>query len=157
MITIIAVILLTAADQIIKLLTVKYIKPCGSIEIIKNILNFSYVENRGAAFGIMENARWIFILLTITISAVIIYFLFFKKINQKLLRTSLTLLLSGAIGNLIDRILLGFVVDMIELKFIDYPVFNFADCCVVTGAVLFCIYILFIYKEPKKEKEKNND
>lgn len=151
----IALILLTAADQATKFLTSKFIKPTGSLEIIKNILSLTYVENRGAAFGIMQNSRHIFIVITIILSAVIVYFLFFKKNESKLLNVSLTLILSGAVGNLIDRIFLGYVVDMIEVTFINYPVFNFADCCVVIGAVLFCIYVMFIYKEPKKE-DKND-
>lgn len=155
MLILISLILLTAADQLIKLLTVKFIKPVGSMEIIKNILSLTYVENRGAAFGIMQNSRWFFITLTIVLSAVMAYFLFFKKNESKLFNLSLTLILSGAVGNLIDRVLLGYVVDMFEVTFINYPVFNFADCCVVVGAVLFCVYVMFIYKEP--EKEDKND
>lgn len=155
MLILISLILLTAADQLIKLLTVKFIKPVGSMEIIKNILRLTYVENRGAAFGIMQNSRWFFITLTIVLSAVMAYFLFFKKNESKLFNLSLTLILSGAVGNLIDRVLLGYVVDMFEVTFINYPVFNFADCCVVVGAVLFCVYVMFIYKEP--EKEDKND
>lgn len=155
MLIFIALILLTAADQVTKLLTLKYIKPVGSLEIIKNILSLTYVENRGAAFGIMQNSRYIFIIITIVLSAVMVYFLFFKKNESKLLKLSLTMILSGAVGNLIDRVFLGYVVDMIEVTFINYPVFNFADCCVVIGAVLFCIYVMFIYKEPKKEDEND--
>jgi signal peptidase II len=70
------------------------------------------------------------------------------KPQGKVINTSLCLLLSGALGNMIDRIFLGYVVDMLEVTFIDYPVFNVADCFVVAGAILLCIYILFIYKEP---------
>ena len=150
-----AIILLTAADQITKLLTIKLIKPHGNIEILKNFLDFSYVENRGAAFGIMQNSRWIFIAITLIVSAGIIYILFFKKNESRIFKISLILILSGALGNLIDRIFRGYVVDMIEVTFINYPVFNFADCCVVIGAILLCIYILFVYKEPEKETKNN--
>lgn len=149
-----AIILLTAADQITKLLTIKLIKPQGNIEILKNFLDFSYVENRGAAFGIMQNSRWIFIAITLIVSAGIVYILFFKKNESRIFKTSLILILSGALGNLIDRIFRGYVVDMIEVTFINYPVFNFADCCVVIGAILFCIYILFVYKETEKGNKK---
>lgn len=150
-----AIILLTAADQITKLLTIKLIKPQGNIEILKNFLDFSYVENRGAAFGIMQNSRWIFIAITLIVSAGIIYILFFKKNESRIFKISLILILSGALGNLIDRIFRGYVVDMIEVTFINYPIFNFADCCVVIGAILLCIYILFVYKEPEKETKNN--
>lgn len=148
-------LLLIVADQVTKHFTVTMLKPVGSIEIIKNILSFTYVENRGAAFGILQNARWIFIILTTIAIAAIIIYLLKEKPKDKTLILSLSLILSGAIGNMIDRISKGFVVDMIEVTFIDYPVFNFADCCVVIGAILLGIYILFIYKEPQKE-EKND-
>ena len=148
-------LLLIIADQITKYFTVSMLKPVGSVEIIKNILNFTYVENRGAAFGILQNARWVFIVLTTIAVAAIIIYLLKEKPKDKTLTCSLSLILAGAIGNMIDRILKGFVVDMIEVTFIDYPVFNFADCCVVIGAILLGIYIIFIYKEPQKE-EKND-
>ena len=148
-------LLLIIADQVTKYFTVSMLKPVGSVEIIKNILNFTYVENRGAAFGILQNARWVFIVLTTIAVAAIIIYLLKEKPKDKTLTCSLSLILAGAIGNMIDRILKGFVVDMIEVTFIDYPVFNFADCCVVIGAILLGIYIIFIYKEPQKE-EKND-
>ena len=148
-------LLLIIADQVTKYFTVSMLKPIGSVEIIKNILSFTYVENRGAAFGILQNARWVFIILTIIAIAAIIIYLLKEKPKDKTLIFSLSLILAGAIGNMIDRILKGFVVDMIEVTFINYPVFNFADCCVVIGAILLGIYILFIYKEPQKE-EKND-
>lgn len=148
-------ILSVIIDQITKYFTVKFLKPLGSIEILKGILSFTYVENRGAAFGMFQNARWIFIMLTIiAILVIIVYVLKTKQKNSTLL-TSLALILSGAAGNMIDRIFRGYVVDMIEMTFIDYPVFNFADCCVVIGAILFVIYIIFIYKEPQKEDKTN--
>jgi len=143
-------VLLVIADQITKYFTLNNLKPIGSVEILEGILSFTYVENRGAAFGIMQNARWIFITFTlITIVAIIVYIIR-TKTKDKTLLTALSLILAGGIGNMIDRILRGFVVDMIEVTFIDYPVFNFADCCVVIGAILLGVYILFIYKEPKK-------
>lgn len=148
-------LLLIIADQVTKYFTVSMLKPVGSVEIIKNILSFTYVENRGAAFGILQNARWVFIVLTTIAVAAIIIYLLKEKPKDKTLTCSLSLILAGAIGNMIDRILKGFVVDMIEVTFIDYPVFNFADCCVVIGAILLGIYIIFIYKEPQKE-EKND-
>ena len=85
----------------------------------------------------------------------IVAYILKMKPKNKTLMFSLSLILSGAIGNMIDRTFRSFVVDMIEVTFIDYPVFNFADCCVVIGAILLGIYILFIYKEPQKE-EKND-
>ena len=109
------------------------------------------MENRGAAFGMLRDARWVFITVTVISVAAIIWWMVFRRPESRLLRVSLLLILSGALGNLIDRVMLGYVTDMIDVAFIDFPVFNFADCCVVVGAVLFAIYVLFVYKEPEKE------
>lgn len=134
--------LLVIIDQAIKFLSVTKLKPLGSVEIINGILSFTYVENKGAAFGILQNARWVFIVATIAIiAALIVYKIKFNE-NSKIYKYSSILLISGGIANLIDRIFLGYVVDMIEVTFIEYPVFNFADCCVVAGAILLCIYVL---------------
>ena len=148
-------LLLIIIDQITKYFTVTTLKPIGSKEIIGGILSLTYVENRGAAFGILQNARWVFIIITIAAIGAIVAYILKMKPKNKTLMFSLSLILSGAIGNMIDRTFRSFVVDMIEVTFIDYPVFNFADCCVVIGAILLGIYILFIYKEP--EKEDKND
>ena len=147
---------LIICDQVSKLAVLKYLKPIGSTVVIKDIFSLTYVENRGAAFGILQNSRWIFICATIIILAVLIVYKIKSKPQGKIINTSLCLLISGAIGNLIDRIFRGFVVDMLEVTFIEYPVFNVADCFVVIGAVLLGIYIMFIYKEPEKEMKKND-
>ena len=149
----ISVILLVVADQLTKVLTLKYLQPINSIAIIDGILSLTYVENRGAAFGILQNARWVFILATIAILCAILIFKIRYKPVEKTLNSALCLLTAGAVGNLIDRIFRGYVVDMIEVTFINYPVFNVADCFVVTGALLLAVYIIFIYKEPKKDDE----
>lgn len=145
---------MVAVDQITKLLTIACLKPVKSVEIVKNILSFTYVENRGAAFGILQNARWMFIIFTLAIIVVLIIYTAKAKPASKLYRLSTSLIISGGIGNLIDRIFRGYVVDMIEVTFIKYPVFNFADCCVVVGAILFCIYIL---KYDTKTEKDNGD
>ena len=146
---------LVAIDQLTKLLTLKFLKPVLCVEILEGIFSLTYVENRGAAFGILQNARWVFIVATIFAIILMIWYKLKYKPDNKLLNVSLCLILSGAIGNMIDRIFRGYVVDMLEVTFIDYPVFNVADCFVVVGAILICIYILFIYKEPKKD-DKND-
>ncbi len=150
----IVTVLLILADQLTKFLTVKYLKPVSTVAVIEGIFSFTYVENKGAAFGILQNARWVFIVATI--AAIIAMVWYKRRYNPqgKVINTSLCLLLSGALGNMIDRIFLGYVVDMLEVTFIDYPVFNVADCFVVVGAILMCVYILFIYKEPEKVDDK---
>ncbi len=148
-------IFLVAIDQISKFFTLKFLKPVLSVKVLDGIFSLTYVENRGAAFGILQNARWVFIVATTLAIILMIWYKLKYKPDNKLLNVSLCLILSGAVGNMIDRIFRGYVVDMLEVTFIDYPVFNVADCFVVIGAILICIYILFIYKEP--EKDDKND
>lgn len=156
MIFYIIAVCLVVLDQISKLLAVNYLKPIETLGIVDGFLSLTYVENRGAAFGILQNSRWVFITFTFIAIIGIIFYKIYYKPKDKLLNISLCLLISGAVGNLIDRVFNGFVVDMIEVTFINYPVFNVADCFVVIGAVLLAIYILFIYKEPKKVIEEND-
>lgn len=143
MVYLIITVVLIFVDQVSKLAALKYLVPVKTVEIIKNILSFTYVENRGAAFGIMQNSRIFFIIFTVVLLAAITAYTIKKKTNNKLYMISTSLIVAGGIGNLIDRIFRGFVVDMIEVTFINYPVFNFADICVVIGAILFCAYVLF--------------
>ncbi len=139
--------LILALDIFTKYLSSFYFK-VSEIEVIKNILYFTYVENRGAAFGIMQNKQWFFILVTLILIFVMVIYILKLKPQSKLLKLSLSFIIGGGIGNLIDRMLKGYVVDFIDVRIINYPVFNIADCFVVVGAILLCIYILF-----SKDKE----
>ena len=146
-------LLLVVLDQVSKYFTVLYLEPLRTVEVIKNIFSLTYVENRGAAFGILQNARWVFIVATIAAICALVWYKLRYKPQGKIINTSLCLILAGAVGNMIDRILRGYVVDMLEVTFIEYPVFNVADCFVVVGAILLAIYIVFIYKEPEKNNQ----
>lgn len=115
----------------------------NEMEIIKDVLYFTYVENRGAAFGIMQNKQWFFVIVTVILIAAIIIYMLNAKSANKLLNISLVFIISGGIGNLIDRVFLGYVVDFIDFRIINYPVFNVADCFVVVGAILLCIILIF--------------
>lgn len=143
MIYLILTIGLILIDQITKIITLKQLAPIGSVTIIENILSFTYVENRGAAFGIMQNSRIFFLIFTVILIGAIIYYTIKTKQNSKFYLISTSLIIAGGIGNFIDRLFRGYVVDMIEVTFISYPVFNFADICIVIGAILFCVYMLF--------------
>lgn len=149
MIYLIITAILIITDQITKVIATGMLKQIGTIEVIKNIISFTYVENRGAAFGILQNHRWLFILFTICAIIAIIVYTIKVKPQSKLYMWSASLIVAGGIGNLIDRIWREYVVDMIEFTFINYPVFNFADICVVVGAILLCIYVLFDKKAEK--------
>ena len=130
------------SDQLIKIAVVQFLKPVGSVTAIPGLLDLVYVENTGAAFGLFADQRWVFIALTIIFVIVLIAVLFRLKITSKIYFTAMFLILGGAVGNLIDRIFNGFVVDYLQLSFFP-PVCNLADYCVVIGVVLMLIYVLF--------------
>lgn len=137
-------VVLVLADQAIKYMAVVYLKPVGNIDIIKSFLSLTYVENRGAAFGVLQNGKWFFVLLTIVVLGVCVYYyirLGSEKRYSIIIRPALVLVCAGALGNMLDRLFRGFVVDMLNFCILgyDYPVFNFADICVCTGAFLLVI------------------
>lgn len=144
-------------DQVSKLLAVAFLKGGDSFVIINKVLRFTYVENRGAAFGMLDDKRWIFMLLSIIgISAMAVFLFKFAK-GEKLLSMALAFVIGGGIGNMIDRIVLGFVVDFID--FYAFPgvwmwVFNIADSFVCVGAGLIMLYIVLdTLKEVKAKKQ----
>ena len=118
----------------------------NSFPVIDNILNFTYVENTGAAFGMLKNGNVFLIISTVIILAAVIVYLTIKKPKAKVVKIASALIIGGALGNLYDRIFRGFVVDFIDIRFINYPVFNIADCCVVCGAIIFAVWVIFFDK-----------
>lgn len=147
--------LVVLIDYILKILVINNLKPVASVTIIPGLFSLSYVENKGAAFGMLSNARWIFIVFTLIVVVLIIIFLFWKKPESKLLNTALFLIIGGGIGNLIDRIFYGYVVDYLSISFFP-PVCNFADYCVTAGAVILVVYLLFFSDYVKKDKGLND-
>ncbi|WP_099188008.1 signal peptidase II [Tepidibacter mesophilus] len=134
-------VFLVLLDQVTKYYALNFLSKIGRITIIDNIFNLTYVENRGAAFGMLQNQKWFFVLVAFVVVSFIVYYLRTNKNISKLYKVSLVLILAGAIGNLIDRIRLNFVVDFFD--FIVWPVFNVADICVVIGGILLSYIILF--------------
>ena len=138
----IIIAILIGLDQIIKYWALNYLKELNSIPVINNIFSLTYVENRGAAFGMLQNNQSIFILVAAVASCFGLYYLHSKKVNN-LGKIGILLVISGAIGNLIDRVRLGFVVDYLDFHIIWSYVFNLADCfVVVVGTILLCLYII---------------
>ena len=133
--------ILIGLDQIIKYWALNFLKEVNSIPVINNIFSLTYVENRGAAFGMLQNNQSIFILVAAVASCFGLYYLHSKKVNN-LGKIGILLVISGAIGNLIDRVRLGFVVDYLDFHIIWSYVFNLADCFVVVGTILLCLYII---------------
>lgn len=147
-IAIVMFVLLTFIDQISKFAAVRLLAE-KDIELIPGVLELHYLENKGAAWGILQNKTWF--LVAITIIVLIILILLYCKIPAtkkfNLLRFSLVLLAAGALGNVIDRIVNHYVVDFIYFSLIHFPVFNIADCFVCISAVLILYCILFKYKD----------
>ena len=143
---ILTIIALIVIDQISKYLALNNLANIGSIPIIENIFHLTYVENRGAAFGMFQNNQIVFIIVAVVASIVGLYYIYNKKWNL-LGNISIVLIISGAIGNLIDRVRLGFVVDYFDFRFIWDYVFNVADIFVVVGTILLCIYIIVFEKD----------
>lgn len=153
MVWIILIVLGVALDQVTKYLISSNIDFGAQIPVIDNFFYITYWRNSGAAWGILQNGRIIFIPLTIIISAVLVYVL--HKANNKMLRLSLSLILAGAVGNLIDRVFVGSVVDFLQFFFgsYEFPVFNVADMMVDIGAFLLIVYMLFFQKDKEEIRE----
>lgn len=152
-ISFIVAILIVVADQLIKLLVVNTIQGSANVSILNGLVEFTYLENRGMAFGMLQNARWLFIIFTSIVMLAIIVYMIKTKPKSKLLLTSLALVLGGGIGNLIDRIFLGYVIDYIQLSFFS-PVCNFADYCITIGTAVLMVYILFFSSDGESSKKK---
>ncbi|MGI6703097.1 MAG: signal peptidase II [Clostridia bacterium] len=130
----IVVIAVLVADRVTKFLCLQYLVPLGTVPVINGVFHLTYVENTGAAFGMLQGKNWFFIPAVILVSIVLVYLIWSMKDASRYMRISLALILGGAIGNLIDRLWLGYVVDFLDFRV--WPVFNVADSCVVVGAVL---------------------
>ena len=137
-------IIVLVIDQITKVKAATDLALNGDIKVWEGVLHFTYVENRGAAFGMMQGGKWFFLIVTAIAIAGMVWFLIKeRKTMHFLMKFSMCLLLSGAIGNLIDRVALGFVRDMIYVAAINFPVFNVADMAVCVGCGLLILDILF--------------
>lgn len=151
---IILAVILFIIDQATKYIALTKLKPLGSVTFIDGFMDFTFVENRGAAFGILNGRVWLLLVIAAVICIVIIAAML-KMPNTKeykWLKWSLMLILAGAIGNVADRLFRGYVVDFFEFTFIKWPVFNMADIYVVIGTIVMAVLVLFVIKDDKEEK-----
>ena len=136
-------------DQITKAIARTSLKPKGSIKIIDNFFSFTYVENKGGAWGSFSGKLWLFIIITVCALGIMFYLLKdFDIKNNTLYSVSLCLIIAGAIGNFIDRLALKYVTDFLDFYIFgyDFPVFNVADICITIGVAMLIIQILFFSK-----------
>lgn len=147
-------------DQLSKILVVSnldYIKENEPITLIKRLINLTYTENRGAAFGMLDDHRWIFMSVSIVaIIGMMVYLFGFSKEGWTF-QIGLSLIVSGGIGNMIDRIALGYVVDMLEFDFMEFAIFNVADSFVCIGAGLVILMLIIELIKESKKNDKNQE
>lgn len=144
--------LLVVVDQVVKFLVRANIPLYTRLDFIPGF-DLTYIQNTGAAFSILSSHTWILAALSGVVSVILAVMLAKNYFPEKLAKFSLALLLGGAIGNFIDRALLGFVTDMFATTFMNFPVFNVADMGVVVGGFLLCFYVLLTMKEEGKEEK----
>ena len=150
---------IVAADQISKYFTVLHIGPGEQLSAIDGLFHFTYTENRGAAWSSFEGMQWLFALIFLVFTLALIWE--FKKGSlgfSRFERWCLVAVWAGGLGNMIDRVRLGYVVDMIRVEFMDFPVFNVADIFITCGCVALLVHLVFFNREFwKSNKEKGHD
>lgn len=147
------IVFIVAFDQLTKFFATKYLSDGGATPFIKGVVQFCYARNEGMAFSLFSGARWIFVVLTTVVCIGALWYLFSNKCKSLWLYWSIGVIVAGGIGNLIDRALYGYVVDFIEPVFVNFAVFNIADCAVTLGAVsLFAYLFSDIFKKEKKDE-----
>ena len=149
--TILAAVLILL-DQLSKHLVRTHIPLGESVPFLPHVLDLTYVQNTGAAFSILREHTWILTIVSAVIVVVVAVLVARKFITGRLGLFCATLIMAGGVGNLIDRIIFRYVTDMFQTTFMNFAVFNVADCCITVGVVLLCVYLLFFYdKDHKKE------
>ena len=144
---------LVALDQLVKFLVRSNIGLGESAPFLPHVLQFTYVQNTGAAFSLLEEHTWVLTLISLGASILLAVLLFKKVFPHPFAMTCLSVVLAGAVGNLIDRAFLGYVTDMFQTLFINFAVFNVADICVVCGGIAFCAYYLLFHGKEDKDHD----
>ena len=146
---------ITAADQLTKWMVVDKIPLYSQMEVLPGVLHLTYVRNTGAAFSMLNGMQWLFALIFLAFTVALIWDMVKKSMPfTRLERWCLVCVYAGGLGNMIDRLRLGYVVDMIEVEFIRFPVFNVADCFITCGSILMVIHLVFFNKEFWKDEKK---
>lgn len=157
MLSVIIAVIVVLLDQLSKIIAINYLEPVGKVPIIKDVLNFTYVTNDGAAFGMLSDNRYVFMVASVLIIALLSFVVYKFHGQSKLFDVCMGLILGGGVGNMIDRIVHGYVVDFIDFCAFDFWtwVFNIADSAVVIGCILAIICLVLEQKNGKKLFEEN--
>ncbi|MGN1201651.1 MAG: signal peptidase II [Eubacterium sp.] len=155
--SVVMIILIIAFDQITKYFAKSALYPDKAVDFINDFVEFRYAENTGVAFSMFSGGRWIFIILTLALTIGIIAYMYIKAQSKLWLYWSLGVIAAGAIGNLIDRIFLGYVIDFINPTFVNFAVFNIADCAVTLGTVSLVAYLVYDMFKDRSKKESGNE
>ena len=152
------VAVLVALDQLVKYLVVQNIPLGEHVPFLPYLLDLTYVQNTGAAFSLFSQHTWMLTLVSLVMSVLLAFALWRPLFRRPSGRIALALLLAGAVGNLIDRALQGYVVDMFHVLFMEFAVFNVADICVVVGGIAAVAYYLLLMDklEPREKKEHDD-
>ena len=146
---------IAVVDQITKYITVANIPLYGKLEFLPGFLGFTYYQNTGAAFSSLEGMQWLFALIFLLFTGASLYEYFKKPMEFTTFeRWCIAAIYGGGLGNMIDRVRMGYVVDMIETQFMDFPIFNVADCFITCGMILLVIHLAFFNHKFWKEDKK---
>ena len=149
------IILIVAFDQITKYFAEKNLADGKFVSFLPGFVQFRYAQNTGMAFSMLSGARWIFVVITIIVCGGVMWFLFSNRAKSLWVYWSLGVVLAGGVGNLIDRARFGYVVDFIEPTFVNFAVFNIADCAVTCGAAVLVVYLLIdAFKKDKRDGDE---
>ena len=146
---------IVAADQLTKALVVNYIPLYEQVPVLPGVVGLTYVRNFGAAFSSFQGMQWLFALIFLVFTVLVVWEYRKKSMSfSKFERWCIAAIYGGGLGNMIDRLRFGYVVDMIETKFIDFPVFNVADCFITCGCIALIAHLVFFNKDFWKEEKK---
>ena len=166
-VTLLAALALVGIDQLTKWLALTFVEPVGTIPLLKfgesEWLNLTYVKNFGAAFSILQNKQLFLIIITSVVILLVAALMLSNRIKRPSYLWSFSLIIAGGLGNLIDRIANGFVVDFIDVRIINFAIFNFADICAVVGTAMLIVFVLkdeikaYLAEKKKKSEQSSTD
>ena len=150
-----AAAIIVAADQITKYLVVANIDLGGYVKAIDGLFHFTYIQNDGAAFSMLKGQQWLFAVLFVVLTVAVIWEFYKKKMGFTAFeKWCIVAIWAGGLGNMIDRVRLGYVVDMVNLEFMNFPVFNVADCFITCGCIALMVSLVFFNRKFWKDDKK---